>query len=61
MKVYSLLSLVRNLENFFRSKESNTLVTLYWFVRRILPCTDTGVGYCLFVPRYSRTSNQIDE
>ena len=51
MKVYSLLSLVRNLENFFRSKESNTLVTLYWLVRRILPCTDTGVGYCLFVPK----------
>ena len=43
-------------------KESNTLVTLYWYLSgTFLPYTDTGMGYCLFGHRYCRTSIQIDE
>ena len=63
MKVYSLLSLNGNLENFQWNKEGNTLVTVYWCNRHFrcpIPA-NTGVGYCLFVPRYSRTSIQINE
>ena len=43
---------------FQKHKGSNTLVTSYCIVWGVLcPMLNTGVGYCLFVPRYSRTSS----
>ena len=49
MKVYSLLSLNGNLENFQMTKESNTLVTVYWcigtFVALYLPIRVWGIVY----------------
>ncbi len=50
MKVYSLLFLELKPRKFQYHKESNALVTWYWYLwAHFLPHTNTGVGYCLFV------------
>ncbi len=59
MKVFSLLSLGRNLENFKKQGEAD-LHHLYGYLRPS-GVFHTSVGCCLFASRYSRTSTQINE
>lgn len=60
MKVFSLLSLKRNLVDFNKHKDKQAFITLYGYVCGSAPHY-TGVGYCLFVFGLTRASLQINE
>ena len=61
MKVFSLLSLLRNLENFIASRREQSIHHLVLVHSAFWHIAITGVGYCLFDARSSRTSKQINE
>ena len=60
MKVFSLLSLGRNLVNFIRTRKSKPFITSYGY---LCPSgiSHTGVGCCLFVQGFTRAPTQINE
>lgn len=51
MKVFSLLSLDRNLDNFSASRKEQCIHHLYGYLMRLGINNHTGVGYCLFDAR----------
>ena len=60
MKVFSLLSLKRNLVNFNKHRDKRTDHHLVWPSCSFRASHHTGVGYCLFVFGFTRTSLQIN-
>ena len=53
-------SLLRNLENFIASRREQSIHHLVWLFGASCIGNHTGVGYCLFDARSSRTSKQIN-